>query len=50
MRASWGVWTAFYCESKFENCARFKAAQERRPVPDLLLPNGRTLRIGGENT
>jgi len=47
MRASLGVWAALYCENKFESCARYQAAQERRAIPDLLLPNGKVLRVAG---
>jgi len=50
LRASLGVWTAFYCESKYEECARYKAARAGKPIPDLMLPNGKILRIGGERT
>lgn len=47
MRASLGVWAALYCESKFESCARYQAANERVAIPDLLLPNGKVLRVAG---
>ncbi len=43
LRASLRVWQTFYCEGKFEECARYRLAQEgTRPSPNLL-PNGREL-------
>jgi hypothetical protein len=48
VKASLKVWTAFYCENKFETCARYSLAQGRKPIPDLLLPNGKLLRLTGE--
>jgi len=44
MRASLKVWTSFYCEASFEKCARFQLGREGKPLPDLLLPNGKVLR------
>lgn len=43
MPASAQVWRACYCEGDFRRCERFKLAQESRPVPPGLLPNGRLL-------
>lgn len=46
LKASLAIWMQNYCAGPFETCARYQASLERRPVPDLLLPNGRELRIG----
>jgi hypothetical protein len=45
LRASLKVWIVFYCESKFEQCARYGLALANRPVPMNLLPNGRELKL-----
>jgi len=50
MKASLGVWTAFYCDNRYSDCVRYQAAQRGKAVPDLMLPNGKILRVSGERT
>jgi len=40
-------WCIFYCESKYETCARYQLALKGEPVPPTLLPNGTYLRQSG---
>lgn len=35
------VWRTFYCEGKWNECARYKLSIEGKPVPPNLLPNGK---------
>jgi len=37
------VWQTYYCRARFESCARFKLANQGRPVPVTLLPNGKEM-------
>jgi hypothetical protein len=46
LRASLAIWRQNYCDGPYEACARYRTSLERRPIPDLLLPNGRELKIG----
>ena len=46
LKSSLSVWMKNYCEGPYERCARHQASVARRPVPDLLLPNGKELQIG----
>lgn len=46
LRASLAIWMQNYCEGPFESCVRYQASLARRPIPDLLLPNGRELKVG----
>ena len=46
LKASLVIWKQNYCEGPFETCARWQASRDRRPIPELLLPNGRELKIG----
>lgn len=43
LRGALKVWQTFYCEGKFEECARFQLSQAGRSPPPNLLPNGREL-------
>jgi hypothetical protein len=45
MKSSLKVWQAYYCESNFSRCERWKLVQLKTPVPMNLLPNGRTLTV-----
>lgn len=40
------VWRTFYCEGKWQECARYKLSLEGKPVPPNLLPNGKVLDMG----
>lgn len=44
------VWRTFYCEGKWHECARYKLSLEGKPVPPNLLPNGKLLDMGIEET
>jgi hypothetical protein len=46
LKSSLDIWMQNYCEGPFQRCARYQASLERRPIPDLLLPNGKELKIG----
>ena len=46
LRATLGVWKTLYCEAQFEACARYRLAQQGRPVPATLLPNGKDIKPG----
>lgn len=37
------VLQTMFCEGDFERCERFKTNKAAMPVPDTLLPNGRSL-------
>lgn len=37
------VWKTVYCEGNFETCERYKLSSRAKPVPLLLLPNGKLL-------
>jgi hypothetical protein len=37
------LWKKHYCEGNFSVCSRYKLAQEGKPVPLTLLPNGKVL-------
>jgi hypothetical protein len=37
------VWKENYCESGFENCARYQLSLKGAPVPITLLPNGKEI-------
>lgn len=41
------VWKTFYCEGKFESCARYNLSHSGQGVPANLLPNGKTLTTAG---
>lgn len=38
------IFRQFYCEGKFQTCARFQKSERGESVPDLLLPNGAFLK------
>jgi hypothetical protein len=39
------VWQKFFCDGKYEQCARFQLALEGKAIPLTLLPNGKQLTI-----
>ena len=41
------VWKTFYCEGKYDNCARYNLSHTGQSVPANLLPNGKTLSTTG---
>lgn len=41
--ASLKLWKQHYCEKSFDQCARYKLALEGKPVPLMLLPNGKVV-------
>jgi hypothetical protein len=42
------VWTAWYCEGRYQHCARYALRESGRDVPLHLLPNGRSLDVAPE--
>jgi len=41
------VWKTFYCEGKYQNCARYNLSKGGQSVPVNLLPNGKSLAMHG---
>ncbi len=41
------VWKTFYCEGKYDNCARYQLSHSGKSVPANLLPNGKSLTTAG---
>jgi hypothetical protein len=39
------VWQKFFCDGKYEQCARYRLALEGKAIPLTLLPNGKHLAI-----
>jgi hypothetical protein len=37
------VWQTRYCQAEFEKCERYKKTARGEPVPNNLMPNGRSL-------
>lgn len=37
------VWQTNYCSADFERCERFRRSARGEPVPQNLLPNGKSL-------
>jgi len=44
------VWKTFYCEGKYQNCARYNLSKSGQTVPVNLLPNGKSLSMSGVST
>jgi hypothetical protein len=44
------VWKTFYCEGKYNNCARYNLSKSGQSVPVNLLPNGKSLNMSGVST
>ena len=44
------VWKTFYCEGKYNNCARYNLSKSGQSVPVNLLPNGKSLSMSGMST
>ena len=42
------VWTSWYCDGRFQHCARYALGESGQRVPLHLLPNGRTLDVAPE--
>jgi hypothetical protein len=42
------VWTAWYCEGRYQHCARYALCESGLEVPLHLLPNGRSLDVAPE--
>lgn len=38
------IFRQFYCEGKFNTCARYQKSEKGESVPDTLLPNGAFLK------
>ncbi len=45
LQSSLKVWKTYYCEGRYEPCARYVRALEGKPVPITLLPNGKELQL-----
>jgi hypothetical protein len=45
MNSALSVWKTNYCQGEYERCARFQLTQAGAPVPQTLLPNGKTLAL-----
>lgn len=43
LEATKQVFIIQYCRGDYESCARKKLRDSGKPVPEMLLPNGRTL-------
>ncbi|MCC6806381.1 MAG: hypothetical protein IT381_03065 [Deltaproteobacteria bacterium] len=43
LKASLKTWQIRYCDADYSRCERFEKAQRDEPVPDSLLPNGKSL-------
>jgi hypothetical protein len=43
VRASLGIWAVYYCESRYETCARYSMFKSGVHVPKNMLPNGELL-------
>ncbi len=39
------IWKKHYCHGNNEDCARYKLAVQRKPVPLTLLPNGKLVKL-----
>jgi hypothetical protein len=45
MRSSLRIWKDFFCNTNYQACVRYQAAQKGERVPPNLLPNGKLLEI-----
>lgn len=45
MNSALSVWKTNYCTADFSRCARYRLSQAGQPVPQNLLPNGKTLAL-----
>jgi hypothetical protein len=41
-RSALSVWQTLFCDSGFDRCARYRLVAVRAPVPDDMLPDGRS--------
>jgi hypothetical protein len=41
------IWQSYYCDGNFEGCKRYQSTLDGEKIPITLLPNGKTLDIGG---
>ena len=37
------IWTEWYCQGRYQTCARYSLTSRGETVPAWLLPNGRSL-------
>lgn len=45
LKATLGVWKAFYCEDRVTDCQRLKLFEAGKQVPVNMLPNGKLLDV-----
>jgi hypothetical protein len=45
MRSALKIWKEFFCNTNYQACVRYQAAQRGELVPPNLLPNGRILEM-----
>jgi hypothetical protein len=45
MNSALTVWKSNYCSADFARCARYRLSAEGKPVPQNLLPNGKSLAL-----
>jgi hypothetical protein len=43
MKSMLRLWQVSYCNGDFGSCVRYQRSGRNEPVPDNLLPNGKTL-------
>ena len=44
------LWQSRYCRTDYTQCARYRLAQQNKPVPINLMPNGALLRASSGTT
>lgn len=44
------TWQSRYCRADYSVCARYRLAQQNKPVPLNLMPNGARLRASSGST
>ena len=45
MNSALGVWKSNYCTAEYARCARYRLSEAGEPVPQNLLPNGKSLAL-----
>ena len=43
LRASLRTWQIRYCDGEYDTCIRYRMTERNEPVPQQLLPNGKSL-------
>ncbi len=38
-----GLWKSLYCHGAYERCRRYELHREGKPIPRLMLPDGKLL-------